>query len=291
MFFFIFVLLYSLVNLTDAAASAAVDQQLELMKNLVSEIGVDDIKNCAPQRYEEWNEAVAIRTSHAKHRAGIPQHACLLANSSEKASAPTFYGASGPGSSAAATASLRELLQTLFQDKSYNIKSFFDAPCGDWLWMQQVDLSKIVYIGGDITTVTVNENNKCFKKPNVHFTLFDLTCKTPPSVDLMLTRDVLFHLKEDVVMKILTNINQSTVRYFLSTTFLVENAKNQFRSQSYEETRKKRGNGTTIGYRDINLMDKPYCLPQPILKVKEDLPGNPRYVALWKIPFSLGKCA
>lgn len=45
-----------------------------------------------------------------------------------------------------------------------------------------------------------------------------------------------------------------------------------------------------IYYRDINLMDKPFCLPEPLLKIQEDLSGNPRYIGLWKLPFPVGDC-
>ncbi|MCX8509667.1 MAG: hypothetical protein ORN49_12460, partial [Rhodobacteraceae bacterium] len=56
---------------------------------------------------------------------------------------------SGPGSDMAATARLRAALPGVFQ--RYGVKTFFDAPCGDWFWMQHVDLSALSYIGADIS--------------------------------------------------------------------------------------------------------------------------------------------
>ena len=56
---------------------------------------------------------------------------------------------SGDGSSLPATERLRNAMPKLFDD--YGIQSFLDAPCGDWFWMQHVDLSGIHYIGADIS--------------------------------------------------------------------------------------------------------------------------------------------
>src|SRR3712207_7875432 len=47
---------------------------------------------------------------------------------------------SGRGSELGATESLRSYLPQLFE--RLNIKTFLDAPCGDWNWMRQVDLSR-----------------------------------------------------------------------------------------------------------------------------------------------------
>ncbi len=256
-----FVLLFSLV----APHVAVFDQKL--MEKLVAH-QVGSAANCSTVRFAEWNAAVARRYETHKAKLGIKNDECLVASKI----ADEGFGPSGLGSSPKCTKPLRELLKTLFEDKSRDIKSFFDVPCGDWVWMQHVDLSNIAYLGGDITTMTINENKKCFEKPNIQFVQFDLTCNPIPEVDLMLTRDVLFHLKEDVAIGTLNNISKSKVRYFLSTTFMQENKLHGFdNTRSYGETH--RGRNSTIGYRDINLFDKPYCMPKPEMKVQEVLGG------------------
>lgn len=266
--------------------SAVTANDHHLAKKLLAQVDSDSAKNCDPKRYMEWNEAVEARYKIYKKNLGFEQDECLLAPLIKESG----FGPSGAGSSAAFTEPLRKLLRQLFRDQSMNIKSFFDAPCGDWVWMQHVDLSNIVYMGGDITATTIKENTRCFSKHNVNFVQFDLTCNKIPEVDLMLTRDVLFHLKPEISMQVLENISKSSVRYFLSTTFMNSNAENPFTLRSYGETQRQ---NSTIGYRDINLFDAPYCLPKPLLKIQEAIlvDGKPRYVALWKLPFKVGDCA
>ncbi len=267
--------------------------QTELMKNLIAQIETETVsKNCfpnpLPKRFQEWNEEVVIGYARTRKERSIPDGECLWTKHFEG----DQFGPSGPGSSIKWTEPLRKLLHNLFQDPVLKIKSFFDSPCGDWVWMQRTNLSSITYIGGDITTMTVEENQRCYSKPNIQFRQIDLTCNTPPDVDLMLTRDLLFHLREPLVKKILHNINKSKVRYFLSTTFLQENS-NTFRVGSYADTESKRGQNSSIGYRDLNLFDKPYCLPKPMLKIEEDgdVFGKKRYIAMWKVPFTVGNCS
>src|ERR1035437_7717295 len=64
---------------------------------------------------------------------------------------------SGVGSDIEQTKVVIETLPQIF--KKYNIKSFLDAPCGDFNWMKNVDLSDITkYIGGDIVNSIVESN-------------------------------------------------------------------------------------------------------------------------------------
>lgn len=55
---------------------------------------------------------------------------------------------SGVGSSLSNTKTIIIKLPLLFE--KYQIKSVLDAPCGDFNWMQNVNKSRINYIGGDI---------------------------------------------------------------------------------------------------------------------------------------------
>lgn len=257
----------------------------EVLKKLIGE-ATTVVDKCSTVVTKEWNDAVEKRYQLRKAKLGFSQDECLMAPLMKY----DEYGPSGGGSSAAVTKPLRELLRTLFRDPQKNITTFFDAPCGDWVWMQYVDLGHVSYLGGDITSYTIEENKRCFAKHNVEFTLFDLTCNKIPEVDLMLTRDILFHLKPEVGMKILNSIGQSKVKYFLSTTFMSPNAENPYNNhRSYGEV--SRGANSTIGYRNINLFDAPFCMPKPLLKVEDLIHEKvPRYVALWKLPFKVGEC-
>jgi hypothetical protein len=145
-----------------------------------------------------------------------------------------------------------------------------DCPCGDWLWMQKVDLTGIQYFGADITNVTVQKNAECFGSSNVHFHRFDLSCMVPPPVDLLLVRDVLFHLPEPTILKVLSNINQSGARYLATTTF--SKGQGVWRVDAYTETlktRKKKGQDQYIGFNELNLYEAPFYFPTPLYKADE----------------------
>ena len=55
---------------------------------------------------------------------------------------------SGIGSAMAQTAEIRRHLPDVFF--RFNIQSMLDIPCGDFNWMQHIDLANIQYTGGDI---------------------------------------------------------------------------------------------------------------------------------------------
>ena len=144
---------------------------------------------CDTSQQKSWEMAVASRYDKLDGKCISPNEAL------------DRYGPSGPGSSLKSTSSLRRMLGEFIY--SHNIQTFLDAPCGDWLWMQTMNLTGLQYFGGDITNVTVQTNTRCFGNDNIHFHWFDLTCMIPPAVDLILVRDVLFHLPEDLVYTIL----------------------------------------------------------------------------------------
>jgi hypothetical protein len=122
---------------------------------------------------------------------------------------------SGPGSDMAATARLRAALPGVFE--RYGVKTLFDAPCGDWFWMQHVDLSGITYIGADISGELIAENQSRFTAPNLGFRHLDITSDPLPQSDLMLCRDCLFHLKFWLRWKVLENFVASGSRYLMLT--------------------------------------------------------------------------
>src|SRR5947207_8580346 len=63
---------------------------------------------------------------------------------------------SGTGSNLDSTRVLRaELPKAL---RRLGVQVLLDAPCGDFTWMERVDLGDIQYIGGDIVSAIVEEN-------------------------------------------------------------------------------------------------------------------------------------
>lgn len=88
--------------------------------------------------------------------------------------------------------SIRGLLPILF--RKFQISSILDVPCGDFNWMQLLELQGISYIGGEIVKPLVSELNIKFSGDGVAFLQMDITKNKLPKCDLVLNRDCLFHL-------------------------------------------------------------------------------------------------
>ncbi len=126
---------------------------------------------------------------------------------------------SGNGSTLEATAPLRRALPDIFE--RYKVKTFLDAPCGDWTWMQEMDLTGLSYIGGDISLEVVQSVQEKHAAPGREFVHLDVTSDPLPRVDLMMCRDCLFHLKWWLRWAFFENFVRSETPYLLTTMHYV----------------------------------------------------------------------
>jgi hypothetical protein len=122
---------------------------------------------------------------------------------------------SGPGSTMEATERVRAALPSVL--KRYNVKTFLDAPCGDWHWMSTVDIGDTIYIGGDISRAVVEQNTEEFSRDGVSFHHLDITSDPLPAADLMMCRDCLFHLKHKFRWLFFENFASSSIPYLMMT--------------------------------------------------------------------------
>ena len=179
---------------------------------------------------------------------------------------------SGVGSEIEQTKVVIETLPQIF--KKYNIKSFLDAPCGDFNWMKNVDLSDITkYIGGDIVNSIVESNKANFKSDKISFLKLDIKSDKMPDVDMILLRDCLVHFSYKDIRLFLENLKKTKIKYMLTTTF-------PFTRYNY--------NITTGNWRAINLTKKPFDFPKPLALINEKCTEmNGQYfdksLALWSV--------
>jgi SAM-dependent methyltransferase len=157
---------------------------------------------------------------------------------------------SGLGSELKSTEVIRRELPELF--KKFKIESVLDIPCGDFNWMQHVDMDNVNYIGADIVDKMIESNNITF--PNMDFRVLDLTESELPKVDLIFVRDLLGHFNYQNVNKALQNIIRSGSKYLLTTSF----------TRWHYNVDIENG-----GWRPINLMLQPFSL-KPIYLINED---------------------
>lgn len=123
---------------------------------------------------------------------------------------------SGPGSSIANTVEVRNLIQKVIVD--YGVKSILDLGCGDWNWFKLIDLNGIEYEGWDAGQEMIIANQLHFGRDNVNFKTYDIILSEYPDVDLIICRDVLFHLPMSLAYKVIRK-SKLACKYFISTSF------------------------------------------------------------------------
>lgn len=124
---------------------------------------------------------------------------------------------SGSGSDMVQTAEIRRELPKLIQE--YGIRTFMDAPCGDWHWMKETALNVEQYIGVDIVEHLIEKNRKEFGNVGTSFLCLDLAKDELPQVDIIFCRDCLVHLTYEEIRKVIANFKRSNSTYLLTTTF------------------------------------------------------------------------
>ena len=162
---------------------------------------------------------------------------------------------SGRGSNPAQTGAIREQLPPLFT--KLGVKSIFDAPCGDFNWMKDLNYSFERYVGGEIVKDLAEKNQKDFATPARHFIHFDVTADLAPTSDLILCRDCWVHLPFDKVRNSIEQFKKSGSTYLLATTF---------------PRTKKNSDVTAGGWRALNLELPPFNFPPPIRLINENCP-------------------
>lgn len=169
---------------------------------------------------------------------------------------------SGSGSDLEQTKEIIKSLPSLLQ--KYQIKSILDIPCGDFYWMQYVNLDGIQYTGSDIVSGVIEANTTKFSSATISFKELDVINDTIPKVDLILCRDLLVHLKIQQITEALKNIKKSGSKYLLTTSF--------------KNTTENIDNGTIGYWRTINLELPPFNMVNPIDEIFENCTeGNGKY--------------
>jgi len=176
---------------------------------------------------------------------------------------------SGPGSTLEQTEALRFELPKLLQ--TLGIKTLLDAPCGDFNWMKEIDLTFLdSYIGADIVPELVESNQTRHSKPNITFKQLNIISDPLPQVDAILCRDCFIHLSFNDIFTAIANFKRSKSTYLLATTFT--NAQNVFDIK-------------TGGWHIINLTQYPFNFPEPLAIINEGFQGQyaDKCLALWRI--------
>lgn len=174
---------------------------------------------------------------------------------------------SGAGSTISYTAALRDDLPKVL--KEIKAKSLLDAPCGDFNWMKEARLDLKEYIGADIVSEIIAENQRKYGNENRRFLVLDITEDNLPQVDVIFCRDVFIHLSFSDVFRALAKFKESKSKYLIASTspIIQENI-----------------NVITGSMHNLNLELPPFNLPKPIRLIDDRQKGFiERWMGLWKI--------
>jgi hypothetical protein len=180
--------------------------------------------------------------------------------------------ASGDGSDLTQTRVVRRELAALAAE--LGVTSMFDAPCGDYYWMKEVNNGLTRYVGADIVPDLIEANQRKFSSPTTSFAVVDITRDKLPRVDLILCRDCLVHLPLQAAVDALRNFVKSESKYLLTTTYpgLVKKNKQLI---------------ITGNWRPLDLRLAPFLLPDPIQTINEECTEKDDYreksLGLWRL--------
>ena len=160
---------------------------------------------------------------------------------------------SGVGSTLDSTRVLRTELPAALRQLEARV--LLDVPCGDFTWMERVDLSGIEYTGGDIVPSIVEKNQRLHTRESRRFVALDLTRDALPDADALLCRDCLVHLSYANIRAVLANIACSNIRFVLMTSF-------PGRRDNYDV---KDGD-----WRALDFQAPPFSFPEPQLTIVEN---------------------
>ena len=178
----------------------------------------------------------------------------------------TRESCSGVGSTINNTSTIRKILPDLL--KKINAKSIIDAPCGDFNWMQNIDLDNILYTGVDIVNEIVKKNIKAYAGCNQKFFVHDIVKDILPYADVILSRDCFIHLSNKDIIQSVLKFKKSGSRYLLTNTYSITKNEDMVSGR---------------GYRPINLLLPPFNFPEPLLSHKENELVEEKNLALWPL--------
>ncbi len=174
---------------------------------------------------------------------------------------------SGVGSTLEHTEKIRNQLPKILSE--YEVAVLLDIPCGDFHWLREVDLGKIVYIGADIVKALVEENSRKYASERKKFLHLDLLADPLPPSDAILCRDCLPHLPFQEIFRAIRNVKRSGAKYLLTS--------------DYPACRENRD--IRMGrFRPVDFLRAPFFFPPPLFRI-DDFDGlnESKSLALWRV--------
>jgi hypothetical protein len=171
---------------------------------------------------------------------------------------------SGEGSSLAATANLREVLPQLLQEM--DARRILDVGCGDFTWMSSVELP-CDYIGIDLVPGVIKANQTAFASKTHEFRISDAVQDPLPLADVVLCREMLFHLSFSDALAALQNMLATGCTHLLLTSDRGTSFNSDIESGDF---------------RLLNLQARPFSFPEPAGKIEDSAVSPGRFIGIWR---------
>ena len=175
---------------------------------------------------------------------------------------------SGAGADAVATRAIITALPALLTE--LGVRRMLDVPCGDFVWMREIDLGAIQYIGADLIDDLIAAHRQRYASPTRTFMALDLVTDRLPDADLIFCRGCLVHFSHRMVKRAVNNIRRSNARYLLASTFPAHPTNRRI---------------VTGDWWPLNLCAPPFNFPRPLRLLFEDHPApfTDKALGLWRV--------
>jgi SAM-dependent methyltransferase len=156
----------------------------------------------------------------------------------------------GASSGAGSTMDFTRLYRVFLQDflVAHGIRSVVDAGCGDWQFSRAIDWKGIDYLGIDIVPSLIEENRRRYGAANIRFEVADMVRDPLPPADLLIVKDVLQHLPDADISRVLAQLPR--YRHVL----IVSGVDPRTLSAAHQDV-------AAGGFRPLDITQPPYSLP------------------------------
>lgn len=134
--------------------------------------------------------------------------------------------------------------------------------------MRHVELN-VDYLGADLVPDVIRGNQARYSNEQINFIVLDgIRDPIPEDVDVILCREVLFHLSFRHALALLRNVYQSNAKFLIATQI---------------DTGKPNADTHTGGFRPLDLTREPFSLPEPVNRMSDDAISENRSLAVWRV--------
>ena len=160
----------------------------------------------------------------------------------------------GAGSWKAQAGDARDFIQGAIN--KYRFETILDLGCGDWNWMEEIDFKGAQYLGIDCDDQMIQDNSSKYGSDQIKFQVGDIFSIELPEADLVICRDVLFHVRQELSSSLIEKLKTRNRLFFISTSFNQQTTNHEPRPYCKIED---------WGFYRINLLQDPFNLQEKLI--------------------------